>query len=61
MKSIKLEANPNIPIILLGNKFDVNDKKEVDKSEGLNWAKNNGDIPFFWTSAKENLNIYESF
>ena len=49
----------NIPIIILGNKCDLEKEREVTKEEAENFAKNLN-LPYFETSAKENINIKES-
>jgi len=46
---------------LVGNKSDIPDKeRQVRFSDGLNFAKMNG-MGFFETSAKENINVENSF
>lgn len=45
--------------LLIGNKCDVDDRV-VETSEGQNIAEQYG-IPFFETSAKDNINITEAF
>ena len=49
----------NIPIIILGNKCDLKNERKVTKEEAENFAKNLN-LPYFETSAKENINIKES-
>ena len=49
-----------IGIVLVGNKSDCNDKRQVNFEEGDNLAKEKG-FPFFETSVKENININEVF
>ena len=51
------DADPeNLPIVLLGNKCDLDDMREVEKSEGQNYAKDT-QHPFFETSAKLGTNV----
>lgn len=59
MKQIELNAKENIQKILVGNKSDMLNRK-VSYEEGEAVAKYFG-IPFFETSAKENLNVNEMF
>ena len=56
IESITERKGKNFPIVLVGNKCDLADKREVSKEEGEKEAKNN-DFPFFETSCKENINI----
>ena len=59
IKSIK-EIKPNdFPIILIGNKCDLESERKIPKEEGEKEARNNG-FPFFETSCKENVNIDET-
>ena len=60
LNNVKQWSNENIPLILIGNKCDLNDERKVQKDEGVNYARENN-IAFFETSAKENINITEMF
>ena len=46
--------------ILVGNKLDLSKNRQVNKVEAEEFAKNNK-IPFLEVSAKENINIKETF
>ena len=48
------------PIIVIGNKSDLDDKRQVSYEEGKNFAKNKG-YNFYETSAKTGENINEAF
>ena len=50
----------NILICLIGNKIDLEDKREVTFEDGENFAKENN-LLFFETSAKNGNNINEIF
>jgi len=52
--------NDDIVMILCGNKCDNEKERKISKEEGENLAKNYG-IPFFESSAKNNININEMF
>jgi Ras-related protein Rab-2A len=60
LDSVKENSSKNIKIILIGNKIDLEDKREVTFQEGEEFAKNNG-LYFFETSAKNFKNINEVF
>jgi len=50
-----------IPMVLVGNKCDIVDGREVTKQEGEQLAKTFGAIPFLESSAKDKLNVDEIF
>jgi len=60
LDNIRENSSRNIKIILIGNKTDLEDKREVTFQEGEEFAKNNG-LFFLETSAKNFTNINESF
>ncbi|KAM5157961.1 ras-related protein Rab-10-like [Mantella aurantiaca] len=60
MKDIKIKAGEDVEVVLLGNKCDKEDEREVSKERGEKLAWEYG-IPFFETSAKENINIEKAF
>jgi GTPase SAR1 family protein len=45
---IKKHADDNVGIMLVGNKCDLEDKRQVSKEDGKQWA-DNLDIPFLET------------
>jgi len=52
--------NPNIPLVLVGNKCDLENERQVSKPEAEKKAKE-WKCPFFETSAKEKINIENCF
>jgi len=56
-----IEDSTSFPFVLLGNKIDIEDKREVAKKKALKWCEANGGIPYFETSAKEGLGVNTSF
>lgn len=64
----EIKINSNIPLILIGNKCDIDDLQDIDNkfcrevsfNEGEKLAQRYG-IKFFECSAKKNININESF
>ena len=56
IKSIKEESGDSRPIILLGNKSDLNDKRMIKKEVGEDFAENEG-IKFYETSCKTGENV----
>lgn len=55
-----LSASPNISLILVGNKIDLEDKRVVSREEGEKTAENLG-IPYIETSAKTGESINDAF
>ncbi|MHA2036108.1 MAG: Rab family GTPase [Promethearchaeota archaeon] len=53
-------VEPNIIIILVGNKVDLNDERQVSIEEGMGLAKELG-VYYMETSAKTNQNIEDVF
>ena len=49
------------PFLVIGNKTDLESDRRVQFQKGQSWAKTNGDLMFFETSAKDNLHVDESF
>ncbi len=50
----------NIPFVLIGNKIDLEDKREITKEEGLEKAKKLKSF-FIETSALKNINVQDTF
>ncbi|KAJ3695022.1 hypothetical protein LUZ60_000399 [Juncus effusus] len=53
----------NFPFILLGNKIDVDggNSRAVSEKSASEWCLSRGNIPYFETSAKEDVNVDEAF
>lgn len=59
--SIVREKNGNIPIILVGNKVDLESKRAVPRETGIEVAKKAGLSGFVEVSAKEGINVEKTF
>ena len=55
-----LSASPNITLILIGNKIDLEDERLVSREDGEKTAENLG-IPYIETSAKTGESINDAF
>ena len=55
MKRIKKNNKENLPIILVGNKCDLEDKREISKEKALEYAKTIG-AKYYETSALTDSN-----
>ncbi len=60
LKEARENANPNMVIMLIGNKSDMDHKRVVSTDEGARFAKENNLI-FLETSAKTAFNVEEAF
>ena len=56
-----VKAPQNFSVILVGNKCDLEDRREVETWEGEETAKAMCNCPFMETSAKEGTNVFKFF
>ena len=61
LKELKLNNSPDTKLILVGNKLDLEEKREVKYEEGRKFADDFGFTDFFETSAKTGENIKDMF
>ena len=60
MEECKIHGNPEITLILIGNKIDLTSQRKVSYEEGETYAKKYG-MMFIETSAKTDQRVAESF
>ena len=60
ISQIREEAPPNVVIFIAGNKIDMEEERKVNTEDGKRLADEYG-FPFYETSAKEDININETF
>ena len=60
VNEIKAHTEPDLNIIMVGNKSDLENLREVTKEEAINYAKENK-MPFFEASALTSSNVEEVF
>uniref|UniRef100_A0A7S0H1K0 Uncharacterized protein n=1 Tax=Amorphochlora amoebiformis TaxID=1561963 RepID=A0A7S0H1K0_9EUKA len=60
IQDVRAYAEQNVNLVLIGNKCDLAESREVDYETGENLAKEFG-IKFFETSAKDHVNVTEAF
>ena len=58
--SLKSDINEGVPLMLVGNKSDESDQREVVAADGQAMAKQ-WSCGFIETSAKDNVNVKETF
>ena len=61
LNEIKTKGNPDINIILIGNKCDLDNEREVENDIVKEWCESNNIKIFFETSAKNGINIDNIF
>lgn len=65
MEEFLAQASPsdpgNFPFIVLGNKIDGGDARQVTEKQAKAWCASKGDLQYFETSAKEDTNVEASF
>lgn len=60
VQELQRQGNPNLFMVLVANKVDLETKRQVDSEEGEQYAKDNG-LFFLETSAKTAQNVNELF
>ena len=60
MEIIYKEKDCNLPAVLIGNKFDLNDERKVSIEEGKKLAEKYG-FPFYETNTKTGDNVNKCF
>ena len=60
LEDARQHSHSNMTIILVGNKADLEHRREVPREQGEAFAKQHG-LLFIETSAKDNLNVDEAF
>ncbi|OQO06104.1 hypothetical protein B0A48_08692 [Cryoendolithus antarcticus] len=55
------QHEPNIPIVLVGNKADLEDDRRVTRARAFQVSQQWGNIPYYETSARRRLNVNEVF
>lgn len=61
LNDIKTQSNPDVKIFLIGNKADLEDKRQVTKEQGEKFSKEHKISFFTETSAKTGFNIQNVF
>ena len=61
LKEVRIQSNPDVKIILIGNKADLENEREVDYDVAQKFKEENQILYFEETSAKTGLNAKEVF
>lgn len=58
---LRVKDTDDVPMILVGNKCDLEDERIVSKEQGMNLARHFNNCEFLETSAKAKINVNEIF
>lgn len=53
--------DPNIPIVLVGNKSDLEEDRRVSRAKAFGVSQSWGGVPYYETSARRRQNVTEVF
>lgn len=58
---IQTKGDPNFPIVLVGNKADLEEDRRVSRAKAFQLSQSWGNIPYYETSARRDSNVTEVF
>jgi Ras-related protein Rap-1B len=58
---IRIKDDENVPIVLVGNKSDLEEDRAVSRSRAFAISQRWGDCPYYETSARRRANVDEVF
>ncbi|KAK5170686.1 Ras- protein rsr1 [Saxophila tyrrhenica] len=58
---VHVKNDPNVPIVLVGNKSDLEDDRRVSRSRAFAVSQAWGNVPYYETSARRRQNVTEVF
>ena len=61
LKELRTHSAPDIKVVLIGNKIDLEKERKITKEEGESFAKMNNISKFVETSAKTGFNAQKTF
>jgi Ras-related protein Rab-2A len=61
LNDVKSLGNPNVKIFMIGNKVDLDAKRQITKEQGKKFCQEHGLDMFFETSAKTGFNVQKVF
>lgn len=57
----RIKGSSNVPMVLIGNKCDLTDERELDPEDGIEISKTWDKVPFYETSAMYKMNVDDAF
>ena len=58
---IRLKDDPYVPIVLVGNKADLEDDRAVSRSQAFKLSQDWGNTPYYESSARSSVNVDQAF
>lgn len=58
---LRIKDSTNFPMVLIGNKCDLNDERVLTPEDGINVSQQWGRVPFYETSARLKTNVEDAF
>lgn len=58
---IRIKGSSSVPMVLVGNKCDLNDERELQPEDGINVSKEWNKVPFYESSAMYKMNVDDAF
>lgn len=58
---VNLKDDPNVPIVLVGNKCDLEEDRAVSRPQAFQVSQTWGNVPYYETSARRRQNVNEVF
>lgn len=58
---VNLKDDPNVPIVLVGNKSDLEQDRQVSRADAFAVSQNWGNVPYYEASARRRANVNEVF
>jgi Ras-related protein Rap-1B len=58
---IRIKDDPSVPIVLVGNKCDLEEDRAVSRGRAFAVSQSWGSAPYYETSARRRANVDESF
>lgn len=58
---VQTKGDPQFPIVLVGNKSDLEDDRKVSRAKAFHLSQTWGNIPYYETSARRDANVTDVF
>lgn len=58
---IRIKGSSSVPMVLVGNKCDLNDERELQPEDGIAVSKEWNKVPFYESSAMYKMNVDDAF